>query len=95
MFRKSIVFAAFVAFALPAVAQAEQAPANFVRDAFSYSYVTIQRDGYKILQGTADGAPFRLTVNERTVRGTVNGRAVEFPLKTVPRASAATELAQR
>ena len=77
---------AAAAFALPAVAMAQEAPKqSFVYQGVTYSYTTEMQGGAKILKGTANNGkvPFELKVTKDGVSGTFNRAPVTFDMHEV------------
>lgn len=89
MVRTFIASLALVSFAVPAFAKPQssvEAPATetFTRDGVTYVYTTTPKQaGHRLIEGTADGVPFRLMVDERKVDGTVGLNPVQFKLSEV------------
>lgn len=74
---------ATVAAVLAAHAAAAEAPAEqtFTRDGNTYAYTrSLDENGTTVIEGrdVANGRPFRLTVADGRVRGTVDGQRVSF-----------------
>lgn len=76
---------ALVAFAMPAVANAETAPQRFEHDGKAYSYTVQDRGDYRVINGVEEksGKAFRLRVGESRVRGVIGVQSVNFPLRVV------------
>lgn len=81
MFIKSFQIAAAAALvAVPALAHAESAGAQFTHEGVTYTYTTQVANGERVIRGTAFNgkAPFELHVRGRYVTGTFNSTPVEF-----------------
>ncbi len=78
---RTIVAAAALATltATPAFAGAP-ATHSFVRDGVSYDYRVIERDGYRVLEGTGNSGRFHFEVRGNQVTGTVEREPVSFTL---------------
>ena len=76
---------ALVAFATPAIANAEAAPKRFEHDGKAYSYTVQNYGDYRVINGMEEksGKTFRLRVGESRVRGVIGVRPVNFPLRSV------------
>ena len=77
-----LLFAAAAAalIAAPAIAK-EPTARSFVRDGVTYSYTSFEKDGARVLEGTANGAPFTFEVRGTQVIGTADGQPVAFTIK--------------
>jgi hypothetical protein len=82
----------------PVVAMAEtSAPRTIEHRGNRYTYTTTEKDGVRIVRGTAGKgfAPFELVVGKRRVTGTVDGRPVSFLLSSVKPLKGTVEVAAR
>ncbi|EGD58548.1 hypothetical protein Y88_0605 [Novosphingobium nitrogenifigens DSM 19370] len=82
MFRKSLVAAVLVATVAPAAAFAAGDTGQFKNQGVDYNYTTEDKNGEKIVRGTAYAGrvPFELHIRKKTVTGTFNNKPVEFDI---------------